>query len=95
MCARRRPRSVSFANVDTHIDARNGTSSVSFSNDEIKTGYALGGGIEWAFAPNWSLKSEYLYVNLGDDDFTAPGGQFATLTETDFHTVRMGLNYRF
>jgi len=95
MCARRRPRSVSFANVDTHIDASNGTSSVSFSNDEIKTGYALGGGIEWAFAPNWSLKSEYLYVNLGDDDFTAPGGQFATHTETDFHTVRMGLNYRF
>ena len=55
----------------------------------------MGGGIEWAFAPNWSLRSEYLYVNLGDDDFTAPGGQFATHTETDFHTVRMGLNYRF
>ena len=50
---------------------------------------------EWAFAPNWSLKSEYLYVNLGDNDFTAPGGQFSTHTETDFHTVRMGLNYRF
>ena len=39
-------------------------------------------------------KSEYLYVNLGDDDFSGPGG-VAAHSETDFHTVRMGLNYRF
>ncbi len=84
-----------FADVDTHVNASNGVNSVSFSNDEVKTGYALGGGIEWAFLPNWSLKSEYLYVNLGDNDFTAPGGQFSTHTETDFHTVRAGLNYHF
>jgi outer membrane immunogenic protein len=69
-------------------------SGVSFSSDEVKTGYALGGGIEWAFAPNWSLKSEYLYVNLGDNDFSGPGG-VAAHSEPDFHTVRMGLNYRF
>jgi outer membrane immunogenic protein len=84
-----------FADVDTHVSASDGVNAVSFSNDEVKTGYTLGGGIEWAFAPNWSLKSEYLYVNLGDNDFTAPGGQFSTHSETDFHTVRMGLNYRF
>ena len=79
-----------FADVNTNATV----SGVSFSSDEVKTGYALGGGIEWAFAPNWSLKSEYLYVNLGDDDFSGPGG-VAAHSETDFHTVRMGLNYRF
>lgn len=84
-----------FADVDTHVSASDGVNAVSFSNDDVKTGYTLGGGIEWAFAPNWSLKSEYLYVNLGDNDFTAQGGQFSTHSETDFHTVRMGLNYRF
>jgi outer membrane immunogenic protein len=83
-----------FANVDTEIAAIGPGTSVSFSNDQVKTGYTVGGGIEWAFAPNWSLRSEYLYVNLGDQDFTAPGG-YAAHTETDFHTVRMGLNYRF
>ena len=54
----------------------------------------MGGGIKWAFAPNWSLRSEYLYVNLGDQDFTSPSG-YTAHTETDFHTVRTGLNYRF
>ena len=61
----------------------------------MKAGYALGGGVELAFMPNWLLKSEYLYVNLGYYDFTVPGGQFSTHTETDFHTVRVGLNYHF
>ena len=63
------------------------------SNDDIKSGYTLGGGVEWAFAPNWSLKSEYLYVDLGEDSFSTPVGTYTT--ETDFHTARVGLNYRF
>ncbi len=28
---------------------------------DTDTGYALGLGIEWAFAPNWSTKVEYMY----------------------------------
>jgi outer membrane immunogenic protein len=86
---------LAFGDVDSRVSATNGVNAVSFSNDEVKAGYALGGGIEWAFAPNWSLKSEYLYVNLGDNDFSSPGGAYTAHTETDFHTVRMGLNYRF
>ena len=29
-------------------------------------GYAAGGGVEWMLFPNWSLKAEYLYYNLGN-----------------------------
>jgi outer membrane immunogenic protein len=83
-----------FGGVDTHIDASNGASFVSLRNDGVRTGYAVGGGVEWAFAPNWSLRSEYLYVNFGDQDFASPNG-YTAHTETDFHTVRTGLNYRF
>jgi outer membrane immunogenic protein len=29
-------------------------------------GYAAGGGVEWMLFPNWSLKAEYIYYNLGN-----------------------------
>ncbi len=35
----------------------------SFSNSRV--GWTAGGGLEWLFAPNWSVKAEYLYYDLG------------------------------
>jgi outer membrane immunogenic protein len=34
------------------------------NNDDIRTGYTFGGGVEYAFTPNWTVKLEGLYVNL-------------------------------
>jgi len=75
------------------------------SSTRIATGWSAGGGIEYGFANNWSLKVEYLFVNLGSDSFTAtataPGnpGQglstFATDFDVSFHVARAGFNYRF
>ena len=31
----------------------------------LKAGWTAGGGGEWMFRPNWSLKAEYLYYDLG------------------------------
>src|SRR5262249_27176251 len=31
-----------------------------------QSGWTGGGGVEWAFADNWTAKVEYLYVNLGN-----------------------------
>jgi outer membrane immunogenic protein len=62
---------------------------------DTQTGWALGGGVEFAVAPPLTVKLEYLFVNLGDFDCgTACGG---TPTNIDFeaHMVRVGLNYRF
>lgn len=66
---------------------------VSMSNDDVASGYTVGGGIEWQFAPNWSLKTEYLYVDLGEQTLSGPSGTYTT--DTDFHTVRAGVNFRF
>jgi outer membrane immunogenic protein len=30
-----------------------------------RTGWTAGGGVEWAFAPRWSLKAEYLFADFG------------------------------
>ena len=54
---------------------------------DTDTGYALGLGIEWAFAPNWSTKVEYMYYAF---DNTGP-----IATDLDISTVKVGLNYRF
>ena len=39
-----------------------------FSN--TPTGWTAGGGVEWMFAPHWSAKVEYLYVDLSSNGAT-------------------------
>jgi outer membrane immunogenic protein len=36
-----------------------------------RVGWAAGGGFEWMFAPNWSLKAEGLYYDLGKATFAS------------------------
>jgi outer membrane immunogenic protein len=62
------------------------------------TGWTAGAGVEYAFAPNWSAKLEYLHVDFGSQQFSrtaAPVVFFArdvTLTE---NIARVGVNYKF
>jgi outer membrane immunogenic protein len=37
------------------------------SESKFQTGYAVGGGLEYAFNNNWTARAEYLYVDLGED----------------------------
>ena len=62
-------------------------------------GGTLGTGAEWRFAPAWSLRAEYLYVDFGRHSDTisyAYGANVSTLTsavrERD-NIVRFGVNY--
>jgi outer membrane immunogenic protein len=73
-----------------------GTGGFAFGDNTIlgltnsHTGYAVGAGLEWAFAPNWSAKVEYLYVDFSDEFYGILGN-----AGLDFHTVKFGVNYRF
>jgi outer membrane immunogenic protein len=70
-------------------------------------GWTVGAGAEWMFAPHWSLKAEYLYVDLGsisssinyDYTRTPPGtAETSSLTATAHdrdNIVRGGINYHF
>src|SRR5262245_10847 len=69
---------------------------------KTKTGWTAGGGLEWAFANNWSAKIEYLYIDLGDESVVANvlpvnpfGDHVAYSWDTKINTVRLGLNYKF
>ncbi|MBX9592655.1 MAG: porin family protein [Hyphomonadaceae bacterium] len=70
-------------------NVRAGDSTV--RDDETRFGWALGAGIEWAFAPKWSLKAEYLRVDLGDSSlYTNIVPVHVDLTAD---IVRVGVNY--
>jgi outer membrane immunogenic protein len=72
----------------------------SFSDSHVLYGGTVGAGFEYAFLNNWSLKAEYLYVRLENQDFLF-FGRFPQTPVTrgglnlDNHIVRAGLNWRF
>ncbi len=45
----------------------------------IYGGWAFGGGVEWAFLPNWSLRAEYLHADLGTHAASFPGFVYGTV----------------
>jgi outer membrane immunogenic protein len=61
------------------------------SDSDTKVGWTVGGGAEYAFTPNWSVKAEYLYVDLGKIDCAACGGH----VKFNENIVRGGINYKF
>jgi outer membrane immunogenic protein len=42
------------------------TDQAAGSLSQVRTGWAAGGGLEYALAPNWTVKTEYLHWDLGD-----------------------------
>jgi hypothetical protein len=52
------------------------SASITGFTNNTTSGWLVGGGIEWAFAPNWSAKIEYDYLGLNNRTFTAPAGTF-------------------
>ena len=63
------------------------------SNDSYRSGYALGGGLEYAFTNNISAKAEYIYAKLGEKTyFPAPD---TVKSGVNVSTIKAGLNYRF
>jgi outer membrane immunogenic protein len=65
-------------------------------------GWTVGGGIERMIGCHWSIKAEYLYYTLDDQNFDAEGfnltrsrGTFKWEAHDQGHIVRAGLNYKF
>lgn len=65
-----------------------------FSSSKTKAGWTIGAGAEYAINTNWSIKSEYLYTDLGKSH-VADLNSAVLKNDVAFHTVRVGLNYRF
>lgn len=71
---------------------------ISASGSKSYAGYALGGGIEYGLTRNWTVKAEYLHVDLGTQSntymFTGDIAEAAADTSLRSDIVRVGLNYK-
>jgi outer membrane immunogenic protein len=79
------------------------TSSAPFDDgfaSVTRTGWTVGGGIEYMFLPSWSVSVEYDFLGFGSRSltFTPTGlvtGPFVYDIRQNVQTVLFGLNYRF
>ena len=71
-----------------------------FNGSTTRTGWTIGTGLEWGFAPNWSAFGELNYYSFGN---TSTGPFLAVAdtapepfnTKMQFETFMVGVNYRF
>jgi outer membrane immunogenic protein len=68
---------------------------VSLSDSKIHSGWTVGAGVEYMFAPNWSLKGEYLYKSFGGESYTFTGLGTLTTGTLNVHSGQVGINYHF
>lgn len=64
--------------------------TATLADTQTRFGYTAGGGVEWAFTDNFTVKVEYLYVNLGSQNQEL-------IDNVSFYTnvVRGGVNLKF
>lgn len=73
-----------------------GGAATAFSVSDVRVGWVVGAGIEWAFADRWSAKLEYLFMDLGSDPGIVENTTTTVTTGrmTD-NIARVGVNLRF
>jgi outer membrane immunogenic protein len=95
---------LAYGNVTDNLNRMNtGIVPLSVSFDHTKSGWTVGAGIEnktdffGLLGPNWTTRTEYLYVDLGSvsDPYTFNGTGNVFNSTIREHIWRSGLNYKF
>jgi outer membrane immunogenic protein len=87
-----------YGQLDTNANATAGPATAAFSTTDFMNGWTAGGGIEVEFAPRWTAKAEYLYVDLGRASHSSSFPGLPTLNDSanvTLNVVRAGVNFRF
>ena len=85
---------VVFASITNDIQKGRNAGEQVVHDDQWQTGYAVGGGLEYAIASNIVARAEYIYSNYGTVSLHNADGNLAEFTN-DMHLVRLGLSYKF
>lgn len=72
-----------------HNEVRN--LDLGLTSDNTHVGWTVGGGLEYALTNNWTVKAEYLYMDLGDEFYNSIGEDAGLKAST----ARIGVNYKF
>jgi outer membrane immunogenic protein len=92
---------LAYGDVDHSFTTGSGAVFTTSGGDDSSLGYTVGAGVAAKVAPRVSLGLEYLYTNLGGNDFTVTGGDFGGTTvrgsdeDFDFHTVQLRMSFHF
>ena len=84
-----------YAWADNHF-AVTTFNGLGLSDSRLHSGWTVGGGVEYMFAPSWSAKAEYMYTDFDSANYFGdiiPGG--IESGRAQIHTVKAGLNYHF
>lgn len=91
-----------YQDTHTHGGPLGGNGAVTESR--FKLGWAAGAGLEYAYARNWTVRAEYMYVDLGTSSANMTINNpphvpeytpFNTSYDMNSHILRAGLSYRF
>ena len=63
----------------------------SLGESTFHVGWTVGAGLEVGLLPNWSVKAEYLFIDLASESY----GLTLTNNGLTSNLVRFGVNYRF
>ncbi|QPF85534.1 porin family protein [Bradyrhizobium genosp. L] len=89
--------------IDACTTAPCGGGTLNATSSDTRAFWVVGGGIEYAFAANWTVKGEYLYLGL-DNNYSVCGAGGASAAGSAFcgnhnvegiHTGKIGINYKF
>ncbi|WP_334361427.1 MULTISPECIES: outer membrane protein [unclassified Bradyrhizobium] len=94
---------LAYGSIKTKIATTSFVGPVTQSFSHTNTGWTAGAGIETPFTllgllgPNWTTKTEYLYVDLGStsDSFVFGAVPATTTRSVTEHVFRTGINYHF
>lgn len=92
-----------YGSIKTKINTDSFVGAVTQSFSHTNSGWTVGAGIETPFTlfgllgPNWTVKTEYLYVDLGStsDSFVFGAAPTTVTRAVTEHIFRSGLNYHF
>jgi outer membrane immunogenic protein len=84
---------IAFARDDDSVNFLGGGTA---SSDFTRTGWTAGGGLEYAFAPNWTARIEYDYLGFGNETVNLPSTPtYSTNSSLNVQEVKAGINFKF
>jgi outer membrane immunogenic protein len=76
------------------VDYAGTVAGVSSTWGDTRSGWMVGVGLEWMFAPQWSAKVEYNYLDFGGTTRTLPALGTVVTTDSQVNLIKVGINYK-
>jgi outer membrane immunogenic protein len=84
---------ITFANLNSRLT--NTGTGASDSNSRLRTGFQVGGGLEYAITNNVTARAEYIYSDYGSYTASYPANGVGLRHHVTDDALRFSLNYKF